>query len=1338
MSVSVGKILTKIFGSRNERLLKRYTRMVAQISAMEPKVQAMSDEQLLARTTELRAGLKFRKLDFAEVYPEAFAIIRESMDRNIGIRQIFNPEEDPINKFDPRKLDEKAHQLYDQVQQQIIATGESWQTVPIPVELYAAVRKLYPESRPPYRARCFDVQLIGGLVLYEGKIAEMATGEGKTFVAPLAYFMKGLEGYHCHVVTVNDYLVKRDSNWVRPAFEALGMSVGYIQSDMEPGGDVRRKQYECDITYGTNSEFGFDFLRDNMKERVDLQVQGPLDFAIVDEVDSILIDEARTPLIISGAAHDDAPKYRAADTVARKVIELNKPWDAVEREVDAAKRAIKAAEGDADKAKTKEEKESARKRREEGEKALATAEAKKEGLTQYYEVEWDRKSVHLTHEGIAAAQEIAGVGSFYVGANMEWPHLMEQSMRAHVVYETDKDYVVERGQRGELEVIIVDEFTGRKMVGRQWSDGLHQAVEAKERVPIKQETQTLATITLQNFFKLYKSLAGMTGTAQTEAEEFNKIYRLEVVTIPTNRPVVRQDNEDRVYRKEREKWESIIDEIKAYSDAGRPVLVGTTSVEKSEMLSTLLKRKYGIDHEVLNAKYHEREAHIVALAGQTHKNAHDEIVGNVTIATNMAGRGTDIKPAPETFRDITATPSDSTGGKYVLTQRSTGKVIEVDRNDENNPFSFVFQLSPKAKVAGGLHVIGTERHTARRIDNQLRGRSGRQGDPGSSRFYVSLEDDLMKMFAGEWVIKVLGWLGMEEGVPIEDKRITKGILKAQKKVEERNFLARKNLLDYDEVMDHQRTTFYGMRQQVLEGREIDQVIWGMIGDSITDAVDKYITRDYVAANIAEWAKTNFEVTLDAEDFRGMREIEELEHFIKDQARAEAETNITATLGEFMGEDPEDSSSWDTKGLSHWAMSRFHVNLPQNQIRKMDQMELEEKLRLAAIEQIEKRDCSGLLKYLEPLYAERELVNWAREKFAIDLDPKDMLLTGGRDSDRKPAEEIAELIEDRGRQAYAKREVEYPIDHILAFTFGGSDGQQVDNPHAAEYIRAWARAKYGVDIAPEHLRGMNLRRLRDELIGYQEKYLHDGQLDSEMQKMASENPEPEALLQIFNRRFGGTLTLQLIEEDMIDQMNGDGKQSSPIVSLNGDLKRLLPDYLARKARNFLRQELTDLEQFVLIQIFDQTWKDHLYAMDMLKGSVGLAGFAEQDPRIVYKKEGFQYFQQMMQGVREKVTDLIFRARIVGPQQTRSAYRETAAVHEESGGYGVHENLAATANVARGGEIEPTGEMQEAAAQVQGEAMKVKPIVREAAKVGRNDPCPCGSGKKYKKCCGANAA
>ena len=1273
MAVSFGKILTKVFGSRNERLLKRYYRIVDQVNALEAKILVQSDSQLRDRARELRAGLMAGKLLSMDVLPEAFALIRESMDRHIGIRSIFNPEEN----FDPDKFDDAMLQAYDQVQQRMINTGESWQQVPIPTEIYTAVRKLYPESRPPFRARCFDVQLIGGMVMYEGRIAEMATGEGKTFVAPLACFMRVLEGMHCHVVTVNDYLVRRDAMWVKPAFENLGMTVGYIQADMEPGGQTRKKMYECDITYGMNSEFGFDFLRDNMKERADLQVQGPLDFAIVDEVDSILIDEARTPLIISGGAHDDAPKYRAADAVARKVIELNKPWDTAEKAVDAAKRAIKAAQGDEDKAKgDKKAVEAARVRKAEAERALEEAEGKKEGLTQHYEVEMDRKSVHLTHEGIAAAQEAAGVGSFYVGSNMEWPHLMEQALRAHVVYERDKDYVVERGQRGEMEVVIVDEFTGRKMAGRQWSDGLHQAVEAKERVPIKQETQTLATITLQNFFKLYKGLAGMTGTAQTEAEEFSKIYKLEVVSIPTNRPMVRQDNEDRVYRTEREKWESIIDEIKEVSDAGRPVLVGTTSVEKSEMVSNMLMRKYGIQHEVLNAKQHEREAQIVLHAGQQHASPHGETVGNVTIATNMAGRGTDIKLAPECYK------------------------------------------------AGGLHVIGTERHTARRIDNQLRGRGGRQGDPGSSRFYVSLQDDLMKMFAGDWTIKVLGWLGMEEGMAIEDKRISKGILRAQKKVEERNFLSRKNLLEYDEVMDHQRTNFYGMRQKVLEGRDIDQVIWGMIGESITDAVDKYITQDYVAVMISEWARANFETNIDVRDLRGMRQIEDLEHFLKSQARAEAEMNISATLGEFMGEDPDNPAGWDAKGLSSWAMSRFQVNLSQSQIRKMDPVELEEKLRHAAIEQIEKRDCSPLLKYLEPLYAEGELARWAREKFAIEVEPGQFMADAERGM-AQPAEVIVKLIDERARRSYARRELEYPVDQALVFAFGGPENT-TDNPYAADYLRAWARAKYGIEMPLDHIRSQGPRKLHAELVGYQREFLKQGRLEREVDAIiAASNGDRADLLRRFNERF----PLNLSEKDLSSRREGSSVQSNGDGRSDGDIRAALLE----RGREFLRRELTDLEQFVLIQILDQAWKDHLYAMDMLKGGIGLKAFAEQDPRVAFKREGFVYFEQMMMGVRDKVTDLIFRARVTGAAQTRSAYNVTAATHQEGPGYGVAENVSVNAKA-----IEGAGEMQQASDQPQGQATAVKTIVREAPKVGRNDPCPCGSGKKYKKCHGATAA
>jgi preprotein translocase subunit SecA len=1291
VTATFGKLMTKIFGSRNERLLKRYRGIVARVNALEPKIQAMTDDQLRARTAELREGLTAKKLRSADVMEEAFAIIRESMDRNIGIRSIFNPDEN----FDPDQFDDEMLQAYDEVQQKMIQTGEPWQRVSIPPRIYEAVRKIYPDSRPPFRARPFDVQLIGGLVLYEGKIAEMATGEGKTFVAPLACFMRVLEGFHCHVVTVNDYLVRRDASWIRPAMDNLGISVGYIQSDMDPGGEARRTQYECDITYGTNSEFGFDYLRDNMKVSAAEQVQGPLDFVIVDEVDSILIDEARTPLIISGAAHDDAPKYVAADLVARKVIELNRPWTENEKKIDAARRIIKGSEGDIEKARGDKPKiEEARKRKEAAEAELAQLEANKKGLKQYYEVELDRKSVHLTHDGIAAAQDAAGVGSFYVGNNMEWPHLMEQAMRAHVVYEKDKDYVVEREARtGQIGVIIVDEYTGRKMEGRQWSDGLHQAVEAKEKVKIKEETQTLATITLQNFFKLYRALSGMTGTAMTEAEEFSKIYKLDVVTIPTNRPVIREDHEDRVYRSEAEKWTAIIEEIKEESQKGRPVLVGTTSVEKSEMLSHMLKRKYGIEHEVLNAKHHEREASIVAQAGQQHKNAHGELVGNVTIATNMAGRGTDIKPVKE------------------------------------------------ALAAGGLHVVATERHTARRIDNQLRGRSGRQGDPGSSRFYVSLQDDLMKMFAGDWVVRVLGWLGMEEGMAIEDKRITKGILRAQKKVEERNYLARKQLLEYDEVNDFQRTSFYGLRQQVLEGRDVDGVIWGMINDAIKDAVDKYVTQDYTAVVVAEWAKTNFEVQIDPYDLRGMTDLNELEAYVKEQAENEAATTITATLDEFMGEDDgvdeadgdgrpaPAAQNWDTKGLSSWAMSRFQVNLPQSQIKRMTKREVDERLRAAAVEQIEKRDASGLAKYVEPLYPEAELASWAREKFDIQIDPKEFVVEDGRT--RRSAEEIVELIQGRARAAYARREIEYPVDHTLTYAFGSEDGT-TDNPYAADYVRGWAKVKYGVDLSLEHIRGQSLRRLRDELIGHQERVLADGELEKQVDGLLAAVKDAgvsstAALAAAVNERYQTRLTAQDLTPDTIAERAAD-EPTAP---------RTQRDVVLKIARQFYRAELTNLEQFVLIQIFDQSWKDHLYAMDILRSGVGLIAFAEKDPRIIFKKEGYRYFQEMMSGVRDKVTDLIFRARIGRQTEARSAYRETAAVHEDTGGYGVGENVQRTAAELNAG-APPTEEVASGGGGDGETAVAVKPIVNATPKVGRNDPCPCGSGKKYKKCHGQEAA
>ncbi|MDT8302614.1 MAG: hypothetical protein RQ760_14105, partial [Sedimentisphaerales bacterium] len=606
----ISKFLVKIFGSRNERLIKGYAAIVRQAGEYEEQTKQLDDGALKAKTAEFKAAIKNGARP-EDILPEAFAVVREVARRNLNMRH-------------------------------------------------------------------FDVQLIGGNVLYEGKIAEMATGEGKTLVATLASYLVYLTGRKVHVVTVNDYLAKRDAEWMEPVYNALGLTVGAIQSDMDTAGDERRSQYACDINYGTNNEFGFDYLRDNMKTSLEQMVQGDLKYAIIDEVDSILIDEARTPLIISGPAFDDVSKYKKADQVARKLISLQSTYDRIKRQVDASERAIASAQGelsDAKKDKDSERIEKARKTIERSQTEHEDAQARLEGTTQYYEVEYDKKAVNLTHEGVGAAQEIAGVGSFYTGANNDWDKLIRQSLRAHVTFVREKDYVVMDGK-----VVIVDEFTGRLMQGRQWSDGLHQAVEAKEAVTVKEETQTLATITLQNFFKLYDQIAGMTGTAATEAEEFMNIYKLDVVVIPTNKPCIRDDQDDAIYQSAREKNNAIVEQINEVSASGRPVLVGTVSVEKNEALSAALQKKFGIDHELLNAKHHEREALIVAKAGQQHKGRDGTMRGNITIATNMAGRGTDIV------------------------------------------------LGPGVAELGGLHVLGTERHESRRIDNQLRGRTGRQGN----------------------------------------------------------------------------------------------------------------------------------------------------------------------------------------------------------------------------------------------------------------------------------------------------------------------------------------------------------------------------------------------------------------------------------------------------------------------------------------------------------------------------------------------------------------------------------------------------------------------------------
>ncbi|HKI03631.1 MAG TPA: preprotein translocase subunit SecA [Thermoanaerobaculia bacterium] len=612
--------------------------------------------------------------------------------------------------------------------------------------------------------RPFDVQLMGGLVLHRGRIAEMRTGEGKTLVSTLPGYLNALEGKGVHVVTVNDYLARRDSEWMGRIYRFLGLTVGVIQHDM-PDAD-RKYAYACDITYGTNNEFGFDYLRDNMKFDLESMVQRPHHYAIVDEVDSILIDEARTPLIISGPSEESIDKYYRIDRIIPRLVKGE--------EID---------EGDG-----------------------------KKSTTGDYLIDEKAHQASLTDDGVEKVEQLLGVRNLYEPENMEILHGVNQALRAHALYQRDVDYLIQDGK-----VVIVDEFTGRMMPGRRWSDGLHQAVEAKEGVKIERENQTLATITFQNYFRMYKKLAGMTGTADTEAAEFAQIYNLDVNTIPTNRPMVRDDRADLVYRTAQEKWNAVVEEIREAQQKGQPVLVGTVSIEKSEMLSKLLNRPPKVPHVVLNAKYHEREASIVAQAGRK---------GSITIATNMAGRGTDILLGgyPEGLARSEADPETEPEAFQAAVERYN-EICAREREE--------------VLALGGLHILGTERHESRRIDNQLRGRSGRQGDPGSSRFYLSLEDDLMRIFGSDRIQGLMGRLGMEEGEAIEHGMVSKAIERAQKQVEARNFETRKHLLEYDDVMNKQREAIYKLRRDILDGREGREYVFTVAADILDGMLETH-------------------------------------------------------------------------------------------------------------------------------------------------------------------------------------------------------------------------------------------------------------------------------------------------------------------------------------------------------------------------------------------------------------------------------------------------------------------------------------------------------------------
>jgi preprotein translocase subunit SecA len=763
----INTLLGKVFGTRNDREIKRLMPRVVAINALEPAIQKLSDDQLRAKTEEFRKRIQDRLSRIPD-----------------------EPDADPDRL---RDLNKERLQATNEVLNEILE------------EAFAVVREA---GRRVLNMRHFDVQLIGGMVLHQGTISEMKTGEGKTLVATLPVYLNALSGRGVHVVTVNDYLAKRDSEWMGQLYRFLGLSVGVIVHDLDD--QQRREAYAADVTYGTNNEFGFDYLRDNMKFDLKDCVQRPHNYAIVDEVDSILIDEARTPLIISGASEESTDKYARVNRIIPKL--------------------------------------------EKGEE-IPGPPGEPAQMTGDYIVDEKHRNTVITDEGWEKVEQLLGISNIADPENWDLKHHVETAVKAHSLYHRDVEYVVKDG-----EVIIVDEFTGRLMPGRRWSDGLHQAVEAKEGVKIERENQTLATITFQNYFRMYKKLAGMTGTAETEATEFGKIYNLDVTVIPTNKTLLRIENPDLVYRTEKEKYFASADEIQKLNTSGQPVLVGTTSIEKSERLSDLLKKK-GIKHVVLNAKYHEKEAEIVAQAGRK---------GMVTIATNMAGRGTDIllggnaefMAKQECVKKGIAQPLRAAQGKIQIDvddSKSTvwyyaGNEYVVPTDLWNEAFARYKQQTDKehdeVTSIGGLFILGTERHEARRIDNQLRGRAGRQGDPGASRFYLSLEDDLMRIFAKEWVSTLLQRLGMEEGVPIESKLISRRIEKAQQAVEGQHFEARKHLLEYDDVMNKQREAVYGLRRQLLEGvDQKDLILEDYVAGILSDLLEQFAP---VKAHPADW------------------------------------------------------------------------------------------------------------------------------------------------------------------------------------------------------------------------------------------------------------------------------------------------------------------------------------------------------------------------------------------------------------------------------------------------------------------------------------------------------
>ncbi len=1071
------------------------------------------------------------------------------------------------------------------------------------------------------KMRHYDVQMVGGYFLHKGMIAEMVTGEGKTLVATLSAALNAMSG-SVHVVTVNDYLALRDMEWMGQIYIGLGLTVDAIQSNMSP--QRRQQAYACDITYGTNNEFGFDYLRDNMKPTKDLQVQGEPNYAIVDEIDNILIDEARTPLIISGPAHDDITKYPKADRIARQL---------------------------------------------------------EQGV--HFEVKEKEHTCHLTEVGIRKAEELAGVDSFYTAGNMEWPHLIDNSLRAHHLFKLDVTYVVEGG-----EVVIVDEFTGRKMEGRQWSDGLHQAVQTKEGVEIKAENQTLATITLQNFFKLYKKLSGMTGTAMTEAEEFWKIYKLDVMAIPTNKPLNRINHPDVIYLTEKEKWNAVVEEIRDVNKTERPVLVGTTTIETSELLSKKLK-KYGIKHDVLNAKYHEREAEIIAQAGRS---------SAVTIATNMAGRGTDIilggNPEHMAWENLKEKYESRLEVPKVEWDECTAKIAEKEGMIENGK---------KVMEVGGLHVIGTERHDSRRIDLQLRGRAGRQGDPGSSRFSLSLEDKLLKLFAGDWVKTWLTKLGMKEGEAIESKMVTNKIEGAQKKVEERHFDARKHLLEYDEVMDEQRKQVYSYRQRILDGDNCRDLVLNMISEQLEEAASHFLNPTYRDDSIRAWAEQVLNVDIESSAIHGMNK-EQLVSFIQSEAHSQADVIIHEQIEQNLPEEIEDESEWNWIALSRWANAHFSLNTNDRELKKIGRDGLYQYLRDRSNDTIDRFKYDELDLLLEKDLGVKSFCGWMHQQLAITVEPEEL-------SSMEP-NLIQDHLLDKVKTQYREKEIGFPVAVGMANFLSDSQGGEKYN---REGLIQWANNRFDANLTMDDFKSVSRDGISKILTEASRKFYRGvkevDQLNDYLDQLYGDENEQD------------TASLNGQADEVVSQIQNWAKNSLKSETDLDELKTLSREDAKRKLMHDIesryRPELAQAERSIILEVLDTAWKDHLYYMDHLRQGIGLVGYAQKDPKVEYKREGRKAFLNLWNSIGNQVSSAIFRIEKESPDFVGSLWEITSTVHEE-----------ASSNDAYIENSDQSIPEPGAAPQT------IDPIINRLPKVGRNDPCPCGSGKKYKKCCGNN--